>query len=494
MKILFYCSGTENLGVEALCSYLRKDGHQIELLFNPLLGHNFYLNLPWLNRFVSDTSLIKKAQSFNPDLIAVSLLSNQFMHARLFLSNLKRTIKAPLIVGGVHASLLPEELIKESWVDMLCIGEGEEPLAELAQKLSTNQSFDHIKNLWVKKHDGTVIKNPVRPLIKDLDRLPVADKDIFYNYGVISKRLMVMTSRGCPHKCTYCINSYRDNIYEGQRYLRRKSVEHTIEELIFYKNKYKPKFIQFYDDVFTYDLDWLEAFSKQYAQKVCLDFECYITPSKTHEKSIQLLKASGCVSVIMGIQSGDENIRAKLLNRHYSNELAVEQAQLIKKYKIKLITEYIFGLPEDDYKSMMSSYELNDKLDANYTGSFIFYPFAKTQLTAYCLQNNYLSAQQYEKVKKGEGSMHALNLLIDNKDKELVYKFYAILPLYNKSNKLIKKFLIQQLFKKWGLRHKIINIISVPLLDFSYVFNKITSIPRILLKTKSYLSLRKYNK
>ena len=490
MRILFYCCGSENLGVEALSAYLKQAGHEIELLFDPQLGHNFYFNLPWLNRFINKKKLVEKAVAFKPDLIAISFLTNQFTAVKEFMSFLKKSLNVPVVAGGFHATSLPEELIKEDWVDILCIGEGEEALAELANKLSNNENINNIQNLWVKSADGKLFKNPVRPLIRDLNTLPIPDKSIFNNYGIVSKRLMVMTSRGCPYKCAYCINSFRDKIYTNEKYLRRKTVSATIEALLQYKKQYNPGFIQFYDDVFSYDIKWLDEFSKIYPQKIGLPFECYITPNNAGETTIKLLKNSGCVSVIMGIQSGSEKVRSRLLNRHYTNNQAIEAAQIVRKYKIKLITEFIFGFPEDDYNSMFAAYELNDKLNADYTGSFIFYPFAQTQLTDYCLENGFLSPSSYENVKCGMSSMHTLNALIDNIDKELVYKFYALLPLYNKSDKFFKKLLIKQLGKRYGWRHKAINFISIPLLDISYVLNKVLSIPNIILKSKKHISAK----
>lgn len=488
MRILFYCCGSENLGVEALSAFLKQAGHEVGLLFDPQPGNNFYFNIPVLNKCVSKKALLKKAESFKPQLIAVSFLTNQLVAVRLFMQYLKKHLDVPVIAGGIHATALPEELIRENWVDMLCVGEGEGAMEELARKMSRNEDISHIANLWVKDKEGTIIKNPVRPLISDLDTLPVPDKSLFAQYGVISGRLMVMTSRGCPYTCTYCVNSYRDKIYDNQKYLRRKSVHNTIEALKYYKKLYKPAFIQFYDDVFSYDTGWLREFKERYTTEINLPYECYITPSTAGEETVSLLKDSGCVSVIMGVQSGSEEVRKKHLNRNYSNEKVIEAARRIRKHGLKLITEYIFGLPDDDFDSMLQSYKLNDELHARYTGSFIFYPFARTDLTEYCLKKGYLTAENTKKAHEGLGSMHHFNSLINNNDKELVYKFYALLPLYNKANRFFKKKLLKQLNKKWGLRHKVINALSVPLIDVSYVLNKVLRIPHIIFRTRKFLT------
>jgi anaerobic magnesium-protoporphyrin IX monomethyl ester cyclase len=290
MRILFYCCGSENPGVEALSAYLKSKGHTVGLLFDPRQGSNFYFNVPLLNNFVSRDMLLRKARAFEPELVAVSFLTNQFQEVGAFMSYLRQHIHVPVIAGGFHAFSLPDMLIKEDWVDMLCLGEGEETMAELADAMSRNEPYDNIRNLWIKKTDGQIVKNPLRPLIKNLDALPIPDKDIFVPYGIINRRLMVMTSRGCPYKCSYCINSFRDALYPTQKYLRRKTPEAAIDELIEYKKKFKPRFIQFYDDVFSYDAAWLETFSTLYPQKIGLPFECYITPTTANDKIVSLLK------------------------------------------------------------------------------------------------------------------------------------------------------------------------------------------------------------
>ncbi|MDD3877653.1 MAG: radical SAM protein [Bacteroidales bacterium] len=487
MRILFYCCGSENLGVSALMSYMKERGHSCELLFDPQLGNNFYLNLPFLNSLINPSLLIRKAKKYNPDLIAVSFLTNQYLAVRKFMLDLKKEINIPVIAGGFHATSLPEELIKEEWVDMICIGEGEEALAELAEKMTTHKSIDDIRNLWIKKESGIVIKNPVRSLIKNLDSLPFPDKEAFNTYGVLSKRILVMTSRGCPYACSYCINSFRNKIYEHEKFLRRRSVESVIEELLIYKTKYKPRFFQFFDDVFSYDKEWLSLFSELYPLHINIPFECYVTPNTVKKSNIALLKKSGCKSVIMGVQSGCADVRTKLLNRHYSNEQVIEAAHIIKSYNIKLITEYIFGFPGDNYDKMIKAYELTDKIKADFTGSFIFYPFPRTRLTDYCIENIFLTPENYKKVKIGLSSMHQLDSFIENQDKQLIYKFYAILPLYNKVNQSLKRLLIKQLSKKFSFTHKLINILSIPLLDWSYVINRIIAIPETIIKTRKHL-------
>ena len=122
--------------------------------------------------------LNKMVVEYKPDLIGITLVEDTY---KLGLSLLKSVDKfnIPVIAGGVFVNFYAEELIKEESIDMLCVGEGEHALVELCEAMSENRDYRNIKNLWIKKSDGNVIKNPLRKLIM-LDSLPYIDLDYVY--------------------------------------------------------------------------------------------------------------------------------------------------------------------------------------------------------------------------------------------------------------------------------------------------------------------------
>ncbi|KKS16424.1 MAG: Radical SAM domain protein, partial [Parcubacteria group bacterium GW2011_GWB1_41_6] len=477
----------EHIGVEHLSSYLKSKGHQVDLIFDPGLGNNFFLNLPFLNKFISDELLVKRARKFNPDIIAFSCITNSYSVIKKVAKKLKKALNVPIIIGGIHPTSVPEDVIKEDCFDILCVGEGEEAFAELLEGMEKKQDIGAIKNLWVKDKNGEIHKNELRPLLKDLDKMPFADKSIFYQYGVINSRIMVMTGRGCPFQCTFCVNSFKKGLYPGQSYLRRRSVDNVIEELIALKNKYKPKAFRFEDDTFTYDLNWLKEFRPKYLKSINLPFHCYVTPSTAADGILEEIKLAGCQSVSMGVQSGDQQIRTKILKRHHTDEDIIAAAERIKKYKLKLISEFIFGFPTETPKEMWKSLELNGKLKAYNTASFIFYPFPKTELAEYCLKNGYLSEEKYELIKQGYGSYH-LTCLLEHPYEDDVYKFNSILPVYNKAPKILKPFLRKILKMKYGIIHKFIYLFSIPLIDFDEFLIRIIDMPKMIIKTRKILN------
>ena len=233
MKILFYYKEAEQIGIEYLSAVLKKAGHETDLIFD--CGSSNKFGMVKSNIFAKTQnikSMVEKAKKFNPNLIAFSSETDIYPDVKRMGYILKKEFQNVLIViGGRQATNLPDYVIKEKCFDILCRGEGEEAILELVDKLEKGKDITKIKNLWIKKN-GKVYKNELRPLLQDLDKLPFPDRDLFYKYGVFRSQLMIMGSRGCPHACSYCNNSYYMQLYKGKgKYIRRRGVKNIINEI-----------------------------------------------------------------------------------------------------------------------------------------------------------------------------------------------------------------------------------------------------------------------
>ncbi len=488
MRVLFYYRGGEHIGVESLMAYLKSKGHLVELIYEPALGDNGYLDIPFLNKFFyNDKLVVEKAIRFCPDLIAFSAITNLYTPIKKLARKFKQKLPdVPIICGGIHPTSLPEETIKEDCFDMICLGEGEGAMEDLLQRMREKRSYTDIKNLWVKDASGHVHKNLKRPVIRPLESIPHPDKSLFAKYGALTSRIMIMTTRGCPFACTFCVNNFRNAVYSGEVYLRQRAVPDVIEELIDIKKTYKPKKFRFEDDVFAFNQKWLDDFQVAYRKHINLPFHCYVTPSTAKDEILKGLKEAGCESVSMGIQSGNEKIRTMMLHRKHTDELIIAAAKRIKKHGIRLQAEYIFGFPTETPEDMWSSFELNDKLDAYNAASFIFYPYPKTALTEYSLQNGYLTKEDYDKIKEGYGSYHtSCWLKLPYKDE--VYKHNAMLPVWNVTPKFLKPLFKKILKLKYGFIHKLIYVFSVPLIDFEEFMIRVKDMPRMIFQTRKAL-------
>lgn len=460
MRILFIFKSIEWLGIEYLSAALEKAGHQTDLAFEIGLEGTFYFH----SNKKDHTSIIEKVEAFKPDMVLFSSTTNLFPWVKEVACEIKSHYPVPIIVGGIHATIQPARVIADKNIDMVCLGEGEEAIVELANKVSQGQDYHHTRNLWC-KIENTIVKNKVRPLIANLDQLPFPNKDIFYQYGCFTDRLYLMTSRGCPYTCTYCFNHQLQELYKetGCKYVRRRSVDSVIEELKIYKNKYKMKSVHFYDDTFILNQEWITEFSIKYKKEVGVPFYCLVRANLVTEEIIRALKEAGCVCVGMGIESGNDYIRNHILKRNMSNSQIHEAAKIIKENKIKLVTFNIFGIPGETTKEMLDTMRINLKIKPNSLFTYTFYPFPGTDLMNTSFKNNYIDSETYEKLMDGFGdyqSRSLLNLPYNN----VAYNMKVILALLNK----MPRFLYGYFLNIWITKNhsdillSLIKVLSIP--------------------------------
>lgn len=189
----------------------------------------------------------------------------------------------PIVFGGIHPTCVPEEVIKNDFVDFVIRGEGEYALLDLVNSLDSGGFNYEIKSVWFKKN-GEIIRNPLHPLIQDLDKLPFPDKELFCREDSNFKTgHLLMTGRGCFYRCTFCMNNFLKSLYPGERYVRRRSVDNVILELEIVKNKYSISQIEICDDLFCYDKKWLKEFSKKYSDKINIPFHIFAHPQEIDE-------------------------------------------------------------------------------------------------------------------------------------------------------------------------------------------------------------------
>ena len=192
--------------------------------------------------------LRETVQNFAPDLVGITVNTANWYDA-LECAKLVKSARpsSHLVMGGVHLSVYPEETINREEIDSIVIGEGEDPLLEMATRLSEGWSLEGVAGVWFKK-DGGIIRNPFRPVEKNPDRFPAPDRSEFSlsSHRVSADRLspaaVIITSRGCPFQCTFCCTV--DKIY------RKRSPQNIVSEMLSCKEMgYKA--IDFYDDIFN---------------------------------------------------------------------------------------------------------------------------------------------------------------------------------------------------------------------------------------------------
>ena len=406
MKVLFVYSGYENLGVEMLSAVLRRAGHQTALAFDPRLFDDHYTRIPALARHLDGRpAVLRRARQEAPDLLAFSVVTEDYVWACQVARQLKRQLGLPVVFGGVHVTSVPAVVMENPFVDYAIVGEGEQALLELVRCLEQGVAPDRVPNLWYRR-GARVQHNPVAPLIEDLDSLPLPDKQLFYEQlPYLRSDYLTMTSRGCPHRCSYCYNGHMQELYRGKgRYLRRRSVEGVLHELRQARARYPLRRIQFYDDVFTTDRGWLERFAGPYAEQIGLPFWCSVNPAFVDRQVAQLLALMGCWEVQMGVQTVDRRLRREVLRRPESLEQIRRAVALLGEQKIKVVVDNISGTPGETAETLEASLRFYSQLRPARISDYHLRYYPATEMMQIAQQQGLVDEQRLAQLERGEGS------------------------------------------------------------------------------------------
>jgi radical SAM superfamily enzyme YgiQ (UPF0313 family) len=341
----------------------------------------------------------KVLTEYKPDLIGLSAIECVFERGIKLARQAKKLMDIPVIAGGVFATLSPEIVIQESSIDIVCIGEGEDILAQLCTYLQEGRDYSDIRGLWV-KNKGKVIKNRPMPL-KPLDSViepdfSAFDPRIFYRpmQGNLFKTIPIEFARGCPYRCTYCAEPSLNRLYRenGEKlYFRRKSISQVLTTIKRSIEKYQPEFFYFASETFLVmnDSDFNEFIEGYKDIKIPFWIQTRIE-TITYEK-IKRLKEVGLFWLSIGIEHGNEKYRREYLKRDMQNSQIKEVIKILDRCGQGASLNSIIGFPFETrelvYDTIMLNrelFKLNNRLRCNIS---IFTPFRGCQLYDLCVVN-----------------------------------------------------------------------------------------------------------
>ncbi len=401
-------------GIALLSAMLKREGFTVDLFDctfyrNPMnVNFPFYQNalrpVKWEEKGVTflESDLLadfqKKVDTFQPDLIAVSVVENTYFIGLEMVRSLRTHI--PTLFGGVFATYAPEKILREDAVDFVCRGEGEETIVELCNRLCQGLPVKDVQNLWVKEQ-GEIYRNPMRPTL-DLNTLPFPDFDLFdpqsiYRpmQGRIWRTLGVETQRGCPYTCTFCNSPSNNQVYDNEksgRFYRKKKVERVHEEMTHLQKKYQPELIYFVVDTFLAmgDAEFLEL------ANMYLDFKIPFWMNTRCEtitlERAEWLERMNCLRMSMGIEHGNAQYREKVLTRKVSNEKMLDAFRAVAGRSYAANGNSIIGMPDESRELVFDTIAFNRKLpkEIEASGAFIYAPYHGTPLRDLAIRRGYL--------------------------------------------------------------------------------------------------------
>jgi len=374
-----------NNGLAILSAVLKQAGHQVGLIhLSEDLGYGFDLE-----------RLRQDILHRQPDIIGISLMEPQFKYVKVLCEKLRSYYRGVVVCGGPFPSMDPESVLAIDAVDAVCLGEGEGALVELATHLEQGRDWTAIANLWVKRPDGSIVQNALRPFC-DLSALPPEDKDLFDMASILPLKnfqLEATLGRGCIYKCTYCINDSYVKRYQKlcrqkikrSDYTRTKPIDTVIHEIKTAIDLHPSiRKIAFIDDNFLMYPDFAIEFYQRYRQAIGLPFMCNINPMSFSLAKGRMLKQAGCDDIRFGIESGSERIKKQIMQRPISNESVKKAFGITRQLNMMASSFNMIGLPTETRDDVMATMMLNAAIMPETIKVMTFYPFKNTPLYELC--------------------------------------------------------------------------------------------------------------
>lgn len=393
-------------GIRILSSFLKKNGHETKLIL--LAGGTEKLRFGGQFVYQFQDQIVNQVIELcrNVDLIGISFMTQYFDRALQLTERLKKTLKVPIAWGGIHPTLCPDECIAHA--DMVCVGEGEEALLELVEKMEQGVDYFNTRGFWFRRN-GDIIRNEIHPLLEDLDTLPFQDYDFVDHYVFdplknslvpltedmfenlfslapdIDSRMKpsykIMTTRGCPMNCAFCASSFLKKKLYSHKYVRHRGVENVILELEEVTRRFPSiKLIQLFDDIlFFLKAEYIKEFAHSYKERIGLPFYCQASTTTLNEEKLSYLLEAGLIWVEIGIQSGSERTN-KIYERKVSNYQVLKAADLLYKYHDRMLPpcyHVILDNPWESSEDILKTLNLLMNLPRPYSiklSSLVFFP------------------------------------------------------------------------------------------------------------------------
>jgi radical SAM superfamily enzyme YgiQ (UPF0313 family) len=373
-----------NHGLAMISGVLKEGGHETRLIH----VNEKLFDIP------SPDQVCKVIEEWKPGLIGFSVMTQQYPWSIQTADAIrKRFPEIPTVIGGVHVTMVPEDVTQEAHFDFVAVGEAEYALLELVNRLEKGGDLQRVPNMRIPARSKynknlTAIVNPVGPF-PDLNRIAKKDYDLFDMPKIIQEKngwLGLLTSRGCPYKCTYCFNKEIVDQYmeDGatktpKEYLRHYPVERIIGEIKELQAKYPINTLIFDDDLFTLDRKYVHEFCTAYKESgIGLPYVVNAHVQVFDEDMAFHLKDSGCMIVKYGLESGSKRVRTEILWRYMTNDRIKESFAAAHKYDLHTSAFVMFGLPTETRAEIMETLQLCADVGMGRFRWAIFFPFIGT--------------------------------------------------------------------------------------------------------------------
>lgn len=355
-------------------------------------------NVKIIDAHLEKLSLIKLSEQIikqNPDIIGITTDSINYYDSLRIAKLAKITLNATVVMGGPHATLRGEELLKYPEVDIVVLGEGEYTMLEIVQRIERGLTLKGCKGCYYKENDKIII-NPLRERIQNLNLLPRLARHLVpykyyprnYTFGGIKTPVdTVSTSRGCPYNCSYC--SSRE--IWGPQYKTRNPKD-VIDEIEYLINEFGTKGIYFREDNFTLNKKHVLGICEEIIKrKINIEWECSSRVDLVNKQVLKKMYQAGCKSIWFGIETGSPRMLKKL-NKGIKIEQVRKAVQITREAGIRVGGSFMMGMPGETKEDLRMTVKLIKELALIPTSLATFVGIPDSQLYHEIIENGWIES------------------------------------------------------------------------------------------------------
>jgi len=345
------------------------------------------------------SSLQEKIASIRPDVVGITAMTITLIdviNTGNVVKEINNTIK--VVLGGPHVNLFPNETIRLKNVDYLVLGEGEIVFTKLINVINEKVGLRKIPGL-VFEDNGEIINTGKRPMISNLDELPFPARHLvpYKKYtSLLSKGgvvTTVITSRGCPFKCSFCDRPHLGKIFRARSSVNIVDEFEACTKLGIYE-------FQIYDDTFTVNKKRvIDICDEIIRRKLNIGWDIRARVDTVNEEVIAHLKKAGCQGIHYGVEAGTDKI-LKILNKEITINQVKEVFNLTRKYEIPILAYFMIGSPKETLEDIYQTFKVMKDLNPDYVHLTILTPFPGTEIYFDGLRNGVIEKDYWRKFAK----------------------------------------------------------------------------------------------
>jgi len=380
------------LALMYLSGYLKRKGIDSKIVDITMEAQirdvEFYKNKDLhLNQVYSQT--MESVSLLNPTVVGITCYTPELQEVEQLAREIKSLkLGIIIVVGGVHPTFYPEHFIyKESYFDFAIIGEGEITFCELVEKIRDAADYADIDGIaYYDKIKKLMMKNKSRSLATNLDDISFPDyADLDMNFyttaspyairGVFTKSFYVLSSRGCPSSCTFCVSKKLREFYSGERFVRLRSPESLYEEIKHLRDQYKIDSFYFIDDLFTLKKENVRQFCQlMIDDRSPLIWGCSSKVNTVYYEMLKMMADAGCVQIDFGVEKGTD-AELKQLKKGITVAQIVKTFGDCKRLGIRTFANMLVNTPGEQEQDLCSSLEFIKRLKPTIVSFNVFAPY-----------------------------------------------------------------------------------------------------------------------